>query len=611
MKILYVEDDARDADLTCRELARLVPHLKLETAATLAEARLRLAAQANYDLALVDLRLPDGSGLDLLAEIREQELPMAVVILTGSGDEENAVAALKAGADDYLAKRGDYLARLPLTLETALARFRVEVGRRAGKLRVLYVEHHAADVDLTRRHLARYAPHIRLEVVHRADAVLKCLSAHAAAPCPYEVLLLDYRLPGLNALELLKILRDERRLDLPVVLVTGQGDEEAAVQAMRLGATYYLTKHPNYLYELPAALENAYHQAQLARERTALRASEARFRRLAENAQDLIYRYEFEPQRGFTYVSPAAAAITGYTPEEHYADPDLGFKLVHPDDRPLLAAAARGEVSADHPLTLRWVRKDGAVIWTEQRNTPVNNEAGRLIALEGIARDITERKQAEVALQASLQQKTQLIQELYHRTKNNMQVVMSMLMLQAGYTDNKKVQGLLQESASRIQSMALVHEKLYQSQDLSSINLAEYIDDLAQLLSQTYQVTSNRITVVAETEPVRALIDIAVPCGLILNELLANALEHAFPDGRAGEIRIGLRRLGPGELMLEVADNGVGLPAGFDVRQAGAFGLQTIVAIVEYQLQGTVAFESKAGVTWRIRFRDDLYRERV
>ncbi|HPC83163.1 MAG TPA: PAS domain S-box protein [Thermoanaerobaculaceae bacterium] len=130
----------------------------------------------------------------------------------------------------------------------------------------------------------------------------------------------------------------------------------------------------------------------------ALRESEARFRRLAENAQDLIYRYEFVPQRRFAYVSPAATAITGFTPEEHYADPDLGFKLIHPDDRHLLEGVARGGVPFDRPLLLRWFHKDGSIVWTEQRNVPVYDEQGRLVAIEGIVRDVSARKQAEEEL---------------------------------------------------------------------------------------------------------------------------------------------------------------------------------------------------------------------
>ncbi|MDI7275494.1 MAG: PAS domain S-box protein, partial [Anaerolineae bacterium] len=121
----------------------------------------------------------------------------------------------------------------------------------------------------------------------------------------------------------------------------------------------------------------------------ALRESESRFRLLAENAQDLIYRFRLKPSRGFEYVSPSATRIVGYTPEEHYANPDLGVKLVHPEDRPLLEAVASGRLTT---VTLRWVRKDGRVIWTEQRNVPIYDDKGELVAIEGIARDVTERE---------------------------------------------------------------------------------------------------------------------------------------------------------------------------------------------------------------------------
>jgi PAS domain S-box-containing protein len=127
--------------------------------------------------------------------------------------------------------------------------------------------------------------------------------------------------------------------------------------------------------------------------------SEQRFRRLSENADDIIYRYEFAPKREFTYVSPAATKITGYTPEEHYEDPDLGFKLVHPDDRHLLESLSNGENNDRTTVTLRWVRKDGQVIWAEQKNILLYDEEGNLTALEGIARDITERKQVEENLE--------------------------------------------------------------------------------------------------------------------------------------------------------------------------------------------------------------------
>lgn len=134
----------------------------------------------------------------------------------------------------------------------------------------------------------------------------------------------------------------------------------------------------------------------------ALRASEERFRRLAENAPDVIYRYEFTPQRGFTYVSPSAA-ITGYTPEEHYADPDLGLKIVHPEDRPLVEQYLQGDSIFSQAIVMRWIRKDGRIIWTEQHTAPIFDAHGNLIALEGIARDVTERERHARELEAHAQ----------------------------------------------------------------------------------------------------------------------------------------------------------------------------------------------------------------
>ena len=126
----------------------------------------------------------------------------------------------------------------------------------------------------------------------------------------------------------------------------------------------------------------------------ALRQSEARYRRLADNAPDLVYRVRLVPDRAFEYVSPSALTITGYTPEEHYADPDLGWKMVHPDDQDRLQEVAGGSGQPDQPITLRWMRKDGSIVWTEQRNVPIYDDEGTMIAVEGIARDISARVEA-------------------------------------------------------------------------------------------------------------------------------------------------------------------------------------------------------------------------
>ncbi|HRQ42053.1 MAG TPA: GAF domain-containing protein [Chloroflexota bacterium] len=407
MRILYVEDNVQDAELTRHELFREMPEYELDAVTTLQAARQYLAEGRTYEAMLLDVSLPDGSGLDLLAELRAAGRSFPIIVLTGGGSEEMAVAALKAGADDYVVKQPDYYIRLPALVETAIQRHQAAAARHSRPLRVLYAEDNAADIDLTRHHFSRHAPHIRLDVVPDISNALARLPLIPEESCPYDVLLLDYNLPGLNALDALKIIRQERRLALPVILITGQGSEEVAVNALNLGAADYLVKHASYLFKLPAALENAYHLGKLLQEQIALRESEARFRMLAEQAQDIIYRYRLRPTPGFEYVSPAVTTITGYTPQEHYADPELGQKLVYIQDRHLLHAYADTNM-AGRPLLLRWQHKDGRIIWTEQRNTPVYNNAGQLVAVEGIARDVTEREEVAQALAAQAERQTLL-----------------------------------------------------------------------------------------------------------------------------------------------------------------------------------------------------------
>lgn len=282
MKVLYVEDDTNDADLVRRELAKNAPYIDIEIVESLSEAHRHLLENWPYDLVLADLHLPDGTGLDLLREIRTREIPVAVVILTGHGDEETVVSLIKAGADDYLPKRLGFTELLPQTLEDAFNRFDMDRALRARPLRVLYAEHDTADIDLTRRHIKSFARHIELDVAASGEEALEKLPDSPKETCPWDVFLLDYRLPAENSFDVLKAIRLERKLELPVILVTGQGDEEIAAQALRLGAADYIVKNSNYLYRLPALIESAYNSARAEREKAALKKSEKRYRELFE-----------------------------------------------------------------------------------------------------------------------------------------------------------------------------------------------------------------------------------------------------------------------------------------------------------------------------------------
>src|SRR5215216_3616655 len=203
MRVLYVEDDPRDADLTVRILSRTAPHITLETLNSVHQAHERLHRLASdpIDLVLTDMHLRDGDGLSLLNHIRENSLPLAVVIVTGMGDEDTAVTALKARADDYVVKRKGYLERLPVVLVSAFNHYCANAARRANPLKVLYADANLSDIESTRRHLAVHAAHIQLDSVTTEAETLSAMRDQARH---YDVLLVDFELPEPNALHLLR-----------------------------------------------------------------------------------------------------------------------------------------------------------------------------------------------------------------------------------------------------------------------------------------------------------------------------------------------------------------------------------------------------------------------
>jgi len=397
MKVLYVEDNQQDADLAQRLLARSAPEIELCMAGTLAEARGSLQTdQPLPELLLLDMHLPDGHGLELLGEVRQRGLPLPVVMLTGSGDESTVVAALRGGADDYLIKSDDYLQRLPRRLQDVLQRWHDHTRRQAVPIRVLYAERTASDVDLLRRHLGRQAPQIRLEAVGSADEVLACL-AHGGANMP-DVLLLDYLLPGMNALELVKLLRHEQGLDLPIVIVTGQGDEDSAVQALKLGATDYLVKQDEMLRHLPVTIENAHFRVQLERERQALADSRDRFDQMAAAIDDVFFLAD-ATLSAMLYLSPAFERICGVPVQQVYADPLCWLAQVHERDREQVAERLRTAAVRRVEFEFQVLRPDGQ--WRDLllRSYPVLDAQGALWRRAGTLQDITRRKQQEARIQ--------------------------------------------------------------------------------------------------------------------------------------------------------------------------------------------------------------------
>jgi PAS domain S-box-containing protein len=213
---------------------------------------------------------------------------------------------------------------------------------------------------------------------------------------------------------------------------------------------------------------------------------------------------------------------------------------------------------------------------------------------ERAQREIAHRVRAEGELKQSLREKEALLQEIHHRVKNNLQVICSLLNLQSGSTTDPESFQMLRESQDRVRSMALIHEKLYRSQDLAKVNFGSYLRDLTNHLMRSYRTESNGIQLKITADDVPLSIDKAVPCGLITNELISNALKHAFPAGPNGEIHVSLRSEPDQRLVLSIADNGVGLPADYDVDSAETLGLQ-LIQVLAGQIDGKARLHSEEG----------------
>jgi two-component sensor histidine kinase len=232
------------------------------------------------------------------------------------------------------------------------------------------------------------------------------------------------------------------------------------------------------------------------------------------------------------------------------------------------------------------------------------------VLIKGAGRSFQALYAAEGRIRASLAEKETLIRELYHRTKNNMQVVSALLKLHSRELESESDRAIFKDVTNKIVAMSLVHQKLYESQDLSNINVAEYIEELVTLLVSSYGSSKERVEVFLDIEDTTMLIDIAVPLGLVISEIVANSLKHAFPDERRGKISVGLNTMGD-YMELVVSDDGIGVPEGFLVVANGRMGMKTLFTMVEHQLQGSIQFSSKGGVAYEIRFKRKLYTERV
>ncbi len=519
----------------------------------------------------------------------------------------------------------------------------------ANEQRILVLEDSVEDAELIRLEIGRCPFPCEIRVVETKPDFQEALASFRP-----DLVVSDYSLPGFNGMEALRLLHATLP-DVPLILVTGSIDEDTAVMCIKAGMSDYIIK--DHIKRLSIAVTGALEEKKSRLERkeafSYIQMNEVRLRllyevasfdasddqglldfvleqsvRLTQSRCGFLVQYD-EGETLFTLMSQFGES-TGPCPvaerkqEFRMAEAGVWAEVVGrkqpvlSNEAPSPSSPSLGfplpHIETDRYLSVPVFRDDRvvALVGVAGKETDYNGFDIRQLSLflEGAWR-VVERNRSEMALRKSLEEKKVLLGELFHRSKNNLQIIVAMFSMQLHHEQDEKVSVILREMAARIQSMAIVHEVLVGVDDLSSVDLKNYVEKLCFWLVQNSEAMNVKVAVRQHLESVPVLIDVAMPCGLVLVELIGNAIRHAFPGG-AGAVDVTLQAGPDRTVRLSVADDGVGLPPGFDADKDGGLGLQLVRLLGAGQLRGKLACTSThPGTCWTLQFRSDQYGKRV
>ena len=623
-QVLYLEDEEGLANLLKRKLRRQGYEVDI---APDSETGIAMLENRAYDVILVDYRLPVQSGLDVISLLAERGSAPPSIMVTGAGDERVAVEALKRGASNYVVKdhNGAYFQILPSVIDRAIEQRMIE----------------------------QEALHAQ-EALHKSERQYRTLFEQSNDAIL--IIDLDGNLVDFNnrASQLLGYQRDELPdLKYDDFAISDErnllkSDLETIVRGNNLPITerYFQTKyHHQFPVEVNMTLmndemEGASHVQVIARDisarkkaENALRESEERLRSTFASLDDIVLL--IDPDYVLTdFSKPPQTKLANIQIEDFIGK---SIDEVLPEPITLLVFYAIEKVIAtnevqqfDYQLPIR-----DSKMWFSVKFSKRYHVDGEYAGITIVVRDINARKSAELKLGAfsdelkaqvekrtaqlqltneklqqeiaareiveenmkrSLSEKEVLLKEIHHRVKNNLQVISSLLNLQVMTLEDEDLVATIADSQHRIRAMALIHEQLYQSSDLAYIDFAQYAQSLVSYLSSSYLSGTDNVILTTTIDDIHLDIDTAIPCGLIINELVTNALKHAFPDSRSGEVCVKMHQSETQGYTLTVNDNGIGLPADIDLHQTTSLGLR-LVNLLTTQVGGTVQFHRDCGTT--------------
>jgi two-component system response regulator len=473
-------------------------------------------------------------------------------------------------------------------------------------LKILILEDVPFDAELINRELERSGMKFISRRVEEEEDYLMELEVFQP-----DVILADHSLPhfdGLSALEITK----NKCPDVPFIFVSGKMGEDFAIEALKCGATDYVLKGSlsKIVHAVNRALEEVEEHSKRKIVEEALRSSH---RQLME-AQKIghIGSWEWDIQTQEMSCSEEFYNILSLEPTELGNSYHALLDIIHPEDRLGVQEGINSALNEHKPFSndYRLIRPDGTVRILSSKGEVITDSNGKPLRIVGTEQDITEQKMAEEKIKSSLKEKEMLLQEIHHRVKNNLQVISSLLRLQSRYIKDQETIDIFKETQNRVRSIAILHEKLYQSDDLAKIKFDEYVKILAEDLLYFYELDEGNIKMIIDIEDVSLNIETAIPCGLIIDEMVANSLKYAFPDGRNGEIKIELHSDENNQFNLRVSDNGVGIPQEVDPEKVDTFGMQLIKYLTK-QLKATIELEKNNGTKYNLKFTELKYKDRV
>jgi len=458
-------------------------------------------------------------------------------------------------------------------------------------IKILIVDDSKDDTELIIRKLSQEGLDLIYKRVETPRSLKNCLINEL-----WDIVICDYIIPGFGGLKALKISKSINK-DLPVIIVSGKIGEETAVKAMKAGAQDYILK--DNLSRLAPAIEREINEFKIRKKQDiALKKSESIYKTIFENTGTATAIINNEMV--IEMVNTVFETISGYKKDQIEGKIKFTDFTVEEDKdiiNNFLLSKRKNPKSSPRNFETKFRDSNG-----KNKNVLITlafipNTNKILISIL----DITERKIAEERIFMALREKEILLKEIHHRVKNNLQIISSLIRLQSRYINDEKISEILNDSQNRIKSMSMVHEKLYQSDNLSKVDLEEYINNLAAELFRSYGKSIRKIRLRVEVCKILMDADATINFGLIINELLSNSLKYAFPDDLEGEIVIKFYQNSDGNYILLVGDNGIGLPSDFNLSQSKSLGMRLVNNLCN-QLNGELEIIRENGTLFLIKF---------